>query len=333
MEYKIAIIVCTYNPNEIIFERVLNSITKLISPPNIELECIIVDNNSTIPLKDISYIDGILQKNKWIHVISEKKQGLTNARIAGFKHTNASLLVFFDDDNEVHSNYLISIPPLIIAYPFVGVWGPGRINVEFIKQPLDKWILSNKSVFQEKTQDHIQYGCIRKWESYFPAGTGQVVKREVIEEYYNQIRSGQITLSDRSKDNLSSGGDVQIVFTAIRLNMCAGISPELKINHLISESKTRLSYIKKLYFGTSSSYKKALVQIFPSEYSKIHLQTTFEIIKQILFLFTKNTILGKYKQLQCELAAYAGDVVGNYNTMNKPTPLIINILIKILSIN
>ena len=95
-----SVIICTYNPVPEIFGKCLNAILKasLLKNPD---EVIIIDNNSTAPLADESYIGAFIKECKTSKVVVEQKQGLTNARLRGIKESSSHLLIFVDDDNIV----------------------------------------------------------------------------------------------------------------------------------------------------------------------------------------------------------------------------------------
>jgi hypothetical protein len=92
-----------------------------------------------------------------------------------------------------------------------------------------------------------------------------VVRREVLAQYRHEFLAGRLSASDRVGAALSSGGDTQIVWEAVKMGFAAGISPELKLNHMIPAKRSNLNYVKRLCYGTSSSYLPALVSSFPSE--------------------------------------------------------------------
>jgi hypothetical protein len=48
------------------------------------------------------------------------------------------------------------------------------------------------------------------------------------------------------------------------MGFAADVSPELKMNHLISTKRANLHYVKRLIFGTSASYVPAIIQSFPN---------------------------------------------------------------------
>jgi glycosyltransferase involved in cell wall biosynthesis len=325
-----SIIICTYNPDERIFKRVIEAVSKQDIPGNIEVECVIVDNNSDVPLSSKSFLQQIINENPWIKIIRESKAGLTNARIAGVSATTAPVIIFFDDDNEPKANYIKEVSVLIRQYQFVGVWGPGKIAVEFLDKSVSKWFLTQKSIFQERNFSAIEYGTIRNWQTSYPSGTGQIVLRKIINDYYTGIKSGQITLTDRKKDSLDSGGDIQILFCAIKGGFAVGVSPTLFINHIISEKKTTVQYIKRLFFGVGISYMPALTQIFPEEKNKIIPQRLWSILNRMIITILKNVT--SWRNMQLRVAAYTSDVMGDYLALGLKPPFILLAIVKLFKL-
>lgn len=287
---KISVIICTYNPDPIIFGRVLNAVAGL-DTSGLETELILVDNNSSNPVGGVfsKLIDSIPFEKK---LVSEPKSGLTNARMAGFAASSGDFLVFFDDDNEPESNYLQEARKAFLQFPNVGVFGPGNISVEFMGNP-SPWIHYNKSYFQERHYSSPRYACAEHWMDFYPPGTGQSMRREIFTHYANLVAIGELSASDRTGKSLSSAGDVQLVFEAIKLNYAAGVYPELKTKHLISENKTTASYLRRLLFGMSSSYPEAYAECFPHTRAVLPFFTDWEILKKVWFIFWIRVVVKK----------------------------------------
>jgi glycosyltransferase involved in cell wall biosynthesis len=240
--------------------RLLNAINYFDSqsPP---YEVIIVDNYSASSLSNNNEVTLFLESNKSASIIFEKKPGLTSARTAGINASKYDWIVFFDDDNEPHESYLVACSDLVKKYPQVGVWGPGKISVEFNCKPND-WLLNNKYIFQDKSEDELRYDNKPEWQECYPYGTGMVVKREIALTYVERIRERRYTLSDRNGKSLSSGGDVQLVFTTIEKGLQAGVAPTLMMNHLIDSHKANLRYMVKQQYGTASASIMSFNQVF-----------------------------------------------------------------------
>jgi glycosyltransferase involved in cell wall biosynthesis len=306
---KISVIICTYNPDPIIFGRVLNAVAGLYTN-KLETELILVDNNSSKPVCESfsELIDSIPFEKK---LVFEPKSGLTNARMAGFAASSGDFLVFFDDDNEPEPDYLQEVRKAFLQFPNVGVFGPGNIFVEFMGNP-PPWIHYNKSYFQERNYSSPRYACAEDWMDFFPPGTGQSMRREIFIQYANLVSIGELSASDRNGKSLSSAGDVQLVFEANKLNYAAGVHPKLKTKHLISENKTNASYIRRLLFGMASSYPEAYAECFPHTRNVLPYYTNWKIFRIFCYTFSKKILIKKSpKAFIFELAELLGKIYGS----------------------
>lgn len=329
-----SILVCAYNPDEKIFRRTLKSIESLIIPANIPVECTIVDNNSPTPIEDIPYVREFLGHCSWAKVIRETRQGLTFARIAGFRASNNSCIVFIDDDNEVSSSYLEALVDLFVKYPTVGAWGPGNVNVEFVGN-VSEWFSNNfKELFQERHTRYNQYGCVPEtWASFYPFGTGLAVRRKILERYCNEVNNGNLCSADRKGKSLSSGGDIQIVWEGIKMGYAAGVAPALAVNHLIPANRANLDYVKRLNFGTADSYLPCFVSSFPEMKSSIiaDMPSSFSIVRTIVRKTIVHFIKLKLRVLTIDLANHLGAASGYYQVAQKNNR-IVNFMIQQLKL-
>jgi glycosyltransferase involved in cell wall biosynthesis len=325
METSFSILVCTYQPQEQIFRRTLRSIELLNMPGGIPVECVVVDNNSPIPIDQLSYVREFLERCPWAKVIRETRQGLTFARIAGFQAAQNSIIVFVDDDNEISSSYIVETTNLFLKYPTVAAWGPGNIDVEFMGN-VSNWFSNEfKYLFQEKHVKYNEYGCLPEtWASFYPIGTGLAVGREILDKYCVEVENANLLSSDRKGKSLSSGGDIQIVWEAIKMGYAAGVSPALSVRHLIPSSRSNLDYVKRLCFGTASSYLPCLASSFPEVKSSIELSipSTVSILNVLLKKTVKYSIKFKFSLLLIDLAGYLGSVSGQYQLTQKNNSIV-----------
>jgi glycosyltransferase involved in cell wall biosynthesis len=255
-----SIVVCTYNPNIEIFNRLLDSVFAFSSLSPLH-EVIIVDNNSMPSLINNLVIEEFLLKKKNSRLIREEIPGLTSARLTGIKAAKYEWIIFFDDDNEPNAEYLINAAYSISLYPDVGIWGPGNVNVHFLGIK-NQWVHLHKNLFQERNEDVIRYGNKTSWQEYYPYGTGLIGRKEILESYVFNVENNIYTLSDRKGKSLSSGGDVQIVYTAIKNGFSVGVNPSIKLNHLIDSSKAKLSYLRSQQYYTATASILAYNQVF-----------------------------------------------------------------------
>lgn len=287
---KISVIICSFAPDSVIFRRLLQAVSALHTVAA-DTELILVDNNSPEPLANVYDLEirGIPFPVKLVH---EKKSGLTHARMAGFEASSGNILVFFDDDNEPEPDYLQQVIIAFQEFPNAGVLGPGHITVEFMGNP-PAWIPFNKPYFQERHYSAPRYACAEHWMDFYPPGTGQSMRRIVFERYAEMVQSGLLSATDRSGKSLSSAGDVQLVFEAVKMNLAAGVYPGMKLRHLIAEKKTNANYLRRLLFGMASSYPEAYAESFPHTRKVLPFFTDWQIFKKIWFLFWLRVVVKK----------------------------------------
>jgi glycosyltransferase involved in cell wall biosynthesis len=330
----ISILICTYNPNEQIFERVLSSVKSLKIPIDVSVECIIIDNNSQLSIEQMICVREFLKNCPWAKVIQEPLAGLTFARIAGFQASINNLILFVDDDNQISDSYLQILIDLSEKYPSVAAWGPGTVNVEFMGE-VSSWFSNNfKYIFQERHAKYHEYGCVPEaWTSFYPYGTGLAVRREVLDKYCAEFKNGNLCCLDRKGKDLSSGGDVQIVWEAIKMDYAAGVAPTLIVNHLISVNKSNLDYAKRLIFATSASYFVCLVSSFPDLKADTieSIPTTGSILRRVIRKIIRYSIRFQLRLLIVDLADYLGVQSGHYQSVQKNNQ-ILDLMIKLLKL-
>lgn len=304
----VSIITCTYNPSEEILKRVLVSIeTQVLN--GIKFEYVIVDNNSQRPVIELQCVKAFLERNKWAKVISEKKQGLSYARVAGIRATTGSVVIFVDDDNELNKNYIQNAIRLMNEQNCLGILGPGIITVEFVGNA--EKIVSERLRYmflEKKAEGAIHTFEAKYWHDAYPPGAGQTIRRDVLEKYANLFEGGVISATDRKGRSLSSSGDAQIIWTAIKSGYAVGISPELSLNHLISEKRATFKHLVKLSYGLSNSHFPAFVEIFPEEISKIRVPALHHIAIKTLKCFLKSILDRDLRLFNLYMSYYLGEV-------------------------
>ncbi len=317
MKKGFSVVVCSYNPECTILERLVTAIAKLNAPVSLPVEYIFIDNNSSTPISSHPALATFLAKEANSKCITEEQAGLTEARTRGFREAVYEWIVFFDDDNEPEKNYLVNLEKTIGINPEVVCWGPADINVEFLT--VDKnndWLLSKKFYFQERSWGKTEFGVNDTWQYYFPYGTGLVVHCSVMQEYTDRIQNGQYSLSDRKGKSLSSGGDLQIVLTATNMGLPVGTIKGLSVNHLIAPKKSRVSYLERQVYGTSSSYVAAHKQVNQTSAIDEHLATNAEMFKKIITIIRIHLFKERFNDFRLSLAGYFGGVNARFVYLN-----------------
>lgn len=326
---KISIVVCTYNPNEITFRRLLDAIKNLDYDKEF-FEVIIIDNNSRVSLIHFDYINDFLGLLINIKLIREKKPGLTYARQRGIQEAKNQWILFFDDDNEPASDYLQKCNMAIIGSPQVGIWGPSLVSVEFVGK-YGNWINQYKSCFQYRIDNITAHSNLNSWQNCYPYGTGMLIKKEITIKYLENVSINKYTLTDRNGSKLSSGGDVQMVLTGILMGYHAGIYKELRINHMIISEKTNINYVEKLLYGTASAFIIAHKEVFENTFRNFRYVSNLDLFKTLIKEFN---LFKKTDSLQFKYRLNAAHNLGKQNAKvlasRQKKPLVLSIYEKII---
>ena len=318
---RFSLIICTYNPEPAIFQRLLNAVMKFetASP---EHEVIIVDNNSSPALSENKSVQSFLTQKQNSGLTVETKEGLTSARIAGIEQAKYEWIIFFDDDNEPSIDYLKTAAFAIEQHPQVGAWGPGTIKVVYTENK-DKWLETKKDLFQERNEIKTIFAKEQSWQPCYPFGTGMIIRKEIADNYALKVRTGRYTLTDRKRKSLASGGDVQLVFTAIETGFASGSIAGLYLNHLIDSSKANFSYLQKQQYGTASAYIKAYNQVFQNNKIEAGKVTNFIILKKIYSLYRIHRSKLKKKDFQLLMASKMGAMNAALFAKDKSKPILL----------
>ena len=327
-----AIIICSYNPERNIFQRLLTAVLNfdVTSPPH---EVIIIDNNSSPALAQQDYIQSFLSQKSNSKILSENTPGLTAARIAGIKEANADWIVFFDDDNEPDINYLKGTDNLLKKNPEIGISGPGIITVEFLSKNKYTHEESVKKLFQEREtkKDLIGNNLFEDDPNTFPHGTGMILNRKIAISYIEMVESKLFTANDRTNKSLSSAGDTQILYLAMKQGYKSGTSPNIMLNHLISSNKTKLRYMLRLIYSLESGHIKSYNEVFEKQPLECQTPDVKTIFKNLLPL-RKVILMKKRLPLYFSVASSMGKAKAPFVTLEEKTNMILRVWEKLIGI-
>lgn len=327
-----SIIICTHNPDLGLLNRLFRAI-EAFKLPSISCEVIIVDNNCISSLHEDKQVQAFIQNSNQRRVIKEIQPGLTAARIKGIEESKYDWLVFFDDDNEPVSDYLTEAKKIIDQYPQVGAWGPGRITVEYTNNNIPRWLDKFKTHFQERN-NATKFSKDPWWQPHYPVGTGLIIKKEIAITYSHCVKEGIYSLSDRKGKSLSSGGDVQLVLTGIKMNYQVGSSSGLKMNHLINQQKANLRYLIKHAFGTASSNLPAHYQVWPCKAQSLQPLSVKQQINRLYYIIKVTAFNEGWRHALTAIAHYLGEQRGIEQVNNQQSRGLLNsALLKLLRLN
>jgi glycosyltransferase involved in cell wall biosynthesis len=309
----------THNPDKRNLGRLLAAIGQLNGVAEIE-SVLLVDNNSKPRLDGDKEVVDFLCALPNARYLYESVPGLTAARCRAIRESNANVVVFFDDDNEPASNYLMVLEGYFRRYPNVGIWGPGTVNVEYLDETPEE-IRQRPELFQQAKRA-FGYACIA---GYFgevtPLGTGFAVRREVLQQYERLVSDGTLCLTDRQGKSLSSGGDVQIIWEAAKMGLASGVIPELVCGHLINADKANIDYLGRLEYGCAGSYAPAISQSFPDLVRKIIHPPDYWPVFKVIMKQQLTKKIKPHRRLEATLiqARLLGQAVSQATVCNNPT--------------
>jgi glycosyltransferase involved in cell wall biosynthesis len=321
MNYDInySLVVYTCNPDERIFKRCLNAIYNL-DVAGMTTELIVVDNNSQVPVETLSYVRNFLG----MKIIMVPAHGVRYARMAAIEKAAGRYIVYFDFDNEPENDYLQELKKLNRQYPEVAALGPGNVTVDFI-DPVDKKIeIYARAAFHERNEASIKFSAKREWQSCYPFGAGLCAPSFLLKEFAQLAKKEKLTMPGRTGETLSSGEDTQMVLLCISKGYFAGVSPTLRLKHVIPSLKTNDNYLKKLAYGTGLCYEPGFVQVFPEHKKKLQKK----ILSPAKF---SSRVVKKYLQSKLtsdplkifDLINFIALNEGAYNALSKPVPPIV----------
>jgi len=203
-------------------------------------EVILVDNNST----DYTIITA--SKN-WRHlgepttlkVISEEKQGLSFARMAGINASSGKYVLFCDDDNWLAHTYLTIAFQFLEANPATAACG--GLGIPQFEIPAPEWFGEYQEAFATGPQDI--NNVKGKLVSLYGAGmTLNVSHLKALRQ-----KGFRNFFSDRSGNSLASSGDTEITNAFVISGSDLAYLPDLQFKHFIPSERLQQDYLHRLF--------------------------------------------------------------------------------------
>jgi glycosyltransferase involved in cell wall biosynthesis len=240
---------------------------KVAAVPCQEIEVIIVDNNSDIPVSSREYMANYI--NGPFRIVVEKKQGLTPARLKGIQEAKSDLLVFIDDDNFIREDFLMQGLRIADKNLHIGSYS-GQVRMLFESEP-PAWTKPYWGLLVYREFDRDLWSNMPHLAETMPCGAGLFV-RKVVADYYHKLHGeGKRAIQlDRTGKSLFSGGDNDLAACACDLGMGVGLFHELVLEHFIPESRLNKQYLVALAKGiaTSTVVFKSFRNEYPVELSQ-----------------------------------------------------------------
>lgn len=262
MSKLLSVIIPSFNPDPGRLSETLNGL-RLQSLEHSQWELILIDNNSTLP------IEADLTWHPHARMVSENRQGLTYARLKGFKVAKGDIIVMVDDDNILDKDYLHYLTVLFAANPRIGTAG-GKLVPRFASKP-PQWL---KPFYGNLAlRDLGNSIIISEWDDTYPmhapVGAGMGIRRAALNEYQAATTDSDSYIADRTAGQLSSGGDNDIVLATLRAGWQTGYFPQLSLTHIIPVERIQFAYICRLVNNTGKSWIQVLDKHHINPWAKI----------------------------------------------------------------
>lgn len=256
MSPRASVIICTRDPHRGRLARVLAALAAQ-TLPSAEWEIVLVDNGSTSPLSE----ETLPPHPDNLRVVAESAPGLTPARLAGIDAARAELLVFVDDDNALAPSFLAEALAAFTADSALAVAG-GPVHPEFESPPAE-WTKEFFPLLALRdlgaTSKRAAGTADARWPDFAPVGAGLCIRRSAARHYGEIVRHDpERRAFDRRAGQLTSGGDNDMVFTALHAGGDVAYLPQLALAHLIPRARLEADYLARLNFAIQRSWVRVL---------------------------------------------------------------------------
>lgn len=253
---RLSVILCTRDPHPERLARTLGGLAAQTLARE-AWELLLVDNGSTPPLAPPTGLVGLPP----LRIVREAQPGLTPARLRGIAEARGEVLAFVDDDNVLAPDYLEVAAAAFQTLPSLAAAG-GPVRPEF-ETPPPAWLPEFHGLLALHDHGaaplHALGGPAAPWPVFAPVGAGLCLRRPAALAYAAAVRADPARGAlDRRAGALASGGDNDMVFTALRTGGDVAYLPDLALTHLIPTARLQPDYLARLNRGIQRSWVRVL---------------------------------------------------------------------------
>lgn len=234
----ISLILTTYN-RAAFLRKALDSIAKSNFPDRKQIELIVVDNNST---DETPKVMEELNSGSFpfpARGVKESSQGLSYARNRGLREATGQYVVFMDDDEMMHADYLSSLQR---AFRETGAMCVGGPVLYYNADDMPAW-LASLSVSTGQLNLGNTAKILGPDDERLNGGNMAFIRSELLEVGEYDVRLG------RRGKSLLSGEDYELQDRIRSLGKLVAYHPDLVQYHYLRPERYRKSYWRRLYFA------------------------------------------------------------------------------------
>ncbi|MDO7840924.1 glycosyltransferase [Sphingomonas immobilis] len=248
MTERLSVVICTHNPRDAYFTRVLAALEAQTMPRD-AWELVVIDNASKEPLSeryDLSW-------HPSARFVVEPELGLTPARMRAIDEAVAPLMLFVDDDNVLQPDYLQVAADIGDTHSFLGAWGAGILDPEF-ESPPEPWAEPHLIQLALRHYDQPHWSNdVSHWEST-PVGAGMCIRTVIARLYREELRTDPARARlDRKGDSLDGAGDLDMAYVSRKFGLGWGTFPILSLLHLMPAFRISEDYLLRITEAANAS--------------------------------------------------------------------------------
>jgi len=173
-QVDVSVILCTYN-RAARLQATLESFTRLVYPPSLAWELLVVDNNSNDQTRNVIQ-QFAATANFCVRYVFEGTQGRSAAMNAGIAVARGQIIVFTDDDILLHPGWLYSLKRTFDEYDCVAVGGK---IVPTWNHPKPDWL----EMEDQQAVANFDLGDDFKQIHISPMGANSAFRKDVFSKY------------------------------------------------------------------------------------------------------------------------------------------------------
>ncbi|WP_417890156.1 glycosyltransferase [Xanthomarina gelatinilytica] len=279
----VSVIVCCYN-SSLRLPKTLSYLATQEVAKDQTWELILVNNNSTDTTVAVA-------EQMWkqlgapVHltIVEEHQAGLTFARAKGVSVSQYDLLLFCDDDNWLQADYIQQTLAIFNSHPDIGALGGWSEAVFEDGKPdwFDRFA-GNFAVGKPMKES----GLIHHAQGFL-YGAGMVIHKDTF-ALLKKIGFKSI-LTDRKGKQLSSGGDVELIYAMKLLGVPVMFSDRLLFYHFMPKERMTWEYLLKL--RQSMYWSNFILNIYIDALLNKPMSLIWMVkkyLKSIRYIYTKN---------------------------------------------
>ena len=240
---KLSLIIATYNRSQSLL-RTLGSVVSQSAPAEV-WECVVVNNNSTDSTAEDFARFASEHQGFNLRMVTEHKQGLSNARNCGIAASVGQYIAIIDDDETLEEGYIESYIEFFDSFPTAMAAG-GAVRAVF-ESGRPRWMSHYTERMIANTLD-LDIAVTLFPKNRVPAGGNMAFRREIFDSvgvFNPQLgRNGQSLM----------GGEENDLFARLRAEAYPlYFVPNAAIYHYIPAEKTTEDYFDRLCYNIGRS--------------------------------------------------------------------------------